>query len=86
MATVGAAPCQCFSPGGIQIVSPGRDLGDLATPGLDKAEAGEDVQRLAEGVGVPVGAGARLEGHDDRAQRAGSGASITRSCRTRPVK
>src|SRR5215475_15770273 len=41
----------------------GADFLYRSAPGLHPATAHEDVQRLAERVGVPGGAGARLEAH-----------------------
>ena len=61
MAVVGAAPCQCFSPGGNQTTSPGPDFLDRAALALDPAAAGGDDQRLTERMRVPGGAGAGLE-------------------------
>ena len=43
-------------------------------------------KRLPERMGVPMGARARLEPHQARAQRAGAGASMIGSCQTTPVK
>ena len=36
------------------------DLDDVAAAGLDKADAVDDVQRLADGVGVPCRCGLRV--------------------------
>ena len=63
MPVVAAAPCQCFTPGGIQTTSPGADLLDGATPVLYQSDAGRDDQRLAKRMRVPSGAGAGLKGH-----------------------
>src|ERR1700722_8866101 len=41
----------------------GADFAHLATPGLHPAAAGHDTKRLAERMGVPMGAGPRLEAH-----------------------
>ena len=60
IAVVGAAPCQCFSPGGNQTTSPGR-ISSIGPPSLRPAEPGGDDQGLAERMGVPGGARARLE-------------------------
>ena len=43
-----SAPCQCFSPGGIQTTSPGLNLLDWPTFTLRPAAAGGDDQGLAE--------------------------------------
>ena len=53
----GAAPCQCYSPGGVEMTSPRMDLDDLATAGTAPARTPGDVERLADGVEVPGGAG-----------------------------
>src|ERR1700735_3659084 len=41
----------------------GADFAHLAAPGLHPAAAGHYTQRLAERMGVPMGAGPRLEAH-----------------------
>ena len=63
MPVVAAAPCQCFTPGGIQTTSPGADLLDGATPVLHPSDAGRDDERLAKRMRVPSRACARLKGH-----------------------
>ena len=49
MAVVGVAPCQCFSPGGNQITSPGRISSIGPAPALRQAAAGRHDQGLAQG-------------------------------------
>ena len=60
-AVVGAAPCQCFSPGAKRPRRRGGSPQSAALP-LRPAAAGGDDQRLAERMRVPGGARARLEG------------------------
>lgn len=62
MAVVGEAPCQCFSPGGEPDDIAGMNLCDGAAEALGAAAAGGDDDGLAEGMGVPGGAGTGLEG------------------------
>src|SRR5438067_1803703 len=76
MAVVGAAPCQCFSPGANHTTSPGRIFLHLPAVALHPAASAGDDQGLPERVGVPSGACSRLEGH----------ARATDPCRVRPVK
>ena len=52
----GDPPCQCFTPGGIQTVSPGPNLLNLAAPVLHPTDAVGDDQGLAKRMGVPGGA------------------------------
>ena len=62
MAVVGAAPCQCFSPGANETTSPGR-ISSIGPPSrCDPAAARGDDQGLAERMGVPGRARAGLEG------------------------
>ena len=63
MAVVGAAPCQCFSPGGIQTTSPGRISSIWPPQRRTRPDARRHDQGLAERVGVPCRPGARLESH-----------------------
>src|SRR5262245_35847452 len=58
---VAVAPCQCLTPGGIQMTSPGVDLLLLPTRLLDPAGSGRHDQGLAERMGMPCRAGTRLE-------------------------
>jgi hypothetical protein len=60
----GAAPCQCFSPGAVQMVSPGCTWIYRAVAAAEQGGSVEDVQRLAEPVGMPARAGARREPDD----------------------
>lgn len=71
MAVVAVAPCQCFSPGGNQITSPGRDGLDGPTPALGQSTAGGDDQGLTQGVGVPCrpGVGLKRDAHAHRPRR-----------------
>jgi hypothetical protein len=69
---VGMAPCQCFSPGGVQIVSPGRMILN-GPPVLHAAAAPSDHQNLAGWMGVPVAASTRLEGHVSACSPCGAG-------------
>ena len=62
MAVVGAAPCQCFSPGANHDDVAGPDFLDRAALALRRAAAGGDDQRLPQRMGVPGGARAGLEG------------------------
>ena len=64
MAVVGAAPCQCFSPGGNQITSPGPNFFDRAAPALYASAASRYDQCLPQRMGVPCCPGARLERDD----------------------
>ena len=61
MAVVAVAPCQCFSPGGNQITSPGRISSNRTAPALDPAATYGRDEVLAQGVGVPCGPRAGLE-------------------------
>ena len=70
IAVVGAAPCQCFSPGGIQTTSPGPDFLDGASPALRPAATGRHDQSLAQRMSVPCGPGAGLECDAGARQRA----------------
>ena len=63
MKWLAAAPCQCHSPGGVTITSPGANAQEWSAAGLDKAFAFGDAQRLPEGMAVPGGVGARREVH-----------------------
>ena len=72
MAVVGAAPCQCFSPGGEPDDVAGADFLDRAALALDPAAAGGDDQGLAQRMRVPGGARAGLE-RDAGAARRGPG-------------
>ena len=69
MAVVGAAPCQCFSPGGIEITSAGMDILNRSALALHPTTTGCDDQGLTERMGMPRGAGTRLE-RDASARRA----------------
>ena len=72
-----AAPCQCSSPGAVQMVSPG--CASMTVPSrLPSSGPVEDVQHLAEPVGVPVRAGARREPDDGQPGLAGSGTGVDR--------
>ena len=62
IAVVGAAPCQCFSPGRKPDDIARTDFFDWPAFGLRPAKAGRDDEGLAERMGVPRGTGARLEG------------------------
>ena len=67
IAVVGAAPCQCRSPGGTR---PRRRGGCSAParPGLDEPAPGGDDQDLPERMGVPGRPRAGLEGHEAAAR------------------
>ena len=78
MAVSGAAPCQCFSHRLEPDDVAGVDVLDRPAQTLDAAEAGGDDQHLPQGMGVPGGTSARLEGdgvagrpgrRDDRIER-----------------
>lgn len=69
MAAVGEAPCQCFSPGANQTISPGRRSSTGPFP-LRTTGPRHDKKCLPERVGVPGCARARLEG-DRSATNAG---------------
>ena len=69
IAVVGAAPCQCFSPGGNQTTSPGRISSTGPPSRCTRPQPGGDDQRLPERVRVPRRARARLE-RDARARHA----------------
>ena len=61
MAVFGAAPCQCFSPGGNQTTSPGR-ISSIGPPSrCNPAKARGDDERLAKRMRVPGGPSARRE-------------------------
>ncbi len=86
IAVVGVAPCQCFSPGGNQTTSPGR-ISSIGPPSrCAQPHAGRDDQRLAERMGVPRRARARLE-RDARPGRPGPARATgtSGSMRTVPV-
>ena len=85
MAVVGAAPCQCFSPGGIHTTSPGRISSIGSSFALHPTATGGDNQRLAEWMSVPRGTGAGLEGDAGPAGAGRAGASNKGSMRTVPV-
>ena len=60
---VGAAPCQCFSPGGNQITSPGR-ISSIGPPQRwCAAAARRHDEGLAQRVSVPGSSGGRFEGY-----------------------
>ena len=83
---VGDAPCQCFSPGSIQTVSPGRiswigspHFCTRPSPDMTNSVCPRGwVCQLVRAAGSNVTTTART--------RAGAGASLTGSCRTVPVK
>ena len=66
--TRSAGPEQCSSPGSKKTRSPGRMISIRAAAVLRAADALEDVDGLAIGVGVPGGPGARREVDAARAQ------------------
>ena len=61
MAVVGVAPCQCFSPGGIQTNVPRPNLVDRTAPALCQAATSRYDQDLAQRVGMPSGSSAGLK-------------------------
>ena len=61
MAVVGAAPCQCFSPGGNQTTSPGR-ISSIGPPHrCARPQPAVTMRCLAQRVRVPRGPSARLK-------------------------
>ena len=72
MAVVGEAPCQCFSPGANQTTSPGRISSTGPPSRCAQPQPGGDDQRLAERMGVPGRARARLEGDRGPCTRSGA--------------
>ncbi len=62
IAVVGAAPCQCFSPGGNQTTSPGPNFLDRPAPALGPAATRRHDQSLPQRMRVPRRPGAGLEG------------------------
>ena len=68
IAVVGAAPCQCRSPGGNQTTSPGADGLHRPATGLDEPATGGDDQGLPERMRVPGRPRAGLEGHEAAAR------------------
>ena len=63
MAVVGAAPCQCFSPGENQTTSPGR-ISSIGPPhALRAAATGRDDESLTQRMRVPCRPRSRLEGY-----------------------
>jgi hypothetical protein len=75
MAVVGLAPCQCFSPGGNQITSPGR-ICPTGPPMLCPAATSRDDESLTQRVGVPGCPRTRLK----------SGAGALNQCWIRRLK
>jgi len=63
MAVVGAAPCQCFSPGGNQTNITRVDFLDWSSFALDPAAACGDDESLTEGMRMPGRPGTRLKGY-----------------------
>ena len=90
IAAVGAAPCQCFSPGEIHTTSPGRISSTGPPSPLHPAKAGTHNQRLTEWVRVPGGASAWLE-RDARAARSRRGGiasnnGVDADCSRKPLR
>src|SRR5881397_1810803 len=85
-AVVGVAPCQCFSPGGNQITSPGR-MSSIGPPRVGPGQSqpsqsgSGEAWWLCQAVRAP-GSNVTLA----PTTRAGSGASKRGSMRTVPVK
>jgi hypothetical protein len=84
MAVVGAAPCQCFSPGEPDHIA-GMDLLDWPSLALHPTTAGCDNQGLTERMNMPCGASTGLEGHVCTASAGGLVRLEERSRRTVPV-
>ena len=76
IASVGLAPCQCFSPAGIQMTSPGR-ISSIGPPQrCTPADTIGDDQGLPERMRMPCGSGAGLK-RDGR---------TARTCRACPIE
>jgi len=60
MAVVAVAPCQCFSPGGIQITSPGR-ISSIVPPHAARGRRPPSRLGLAQRMRVPGGPSAGLK-------------------------
>src|SRR5213595_2208556 len=85
MAVVAAAPCQCFSPGGIQITSPGR-ISSIGPP--QRCARPEPAVTIRVWPSGCVCQAVRAPGSNVTLAprtRAGSGASNSGSIRTLPV-
>ena len=61
MAVVGAAPCQCFSPGSNHTTSPGRISSTGPPQRCARPQSSRDDERLTERMRVPCGPRPRLE-------------------------
>ena len=85
MPVVGAAPCQCFSPGANHTTSPGRISSTRAAFALHPAKAGRDDERLSKRMGVPRRPRTRFECHAGPLTTRGIGRLKSGSIRTLPV-